>query len=48
MSQYKQIDCECNHCKEIVNQQNRLQELQRRRKYNAFIEKAAREVRPDL
>jgi len=41
--------CECQHCQEIINQQNRLEQLQStRQKFNIFIEKKALEVRPDL
>ena len=42
-------NCHCDHCKEITNQQDRLQDWQfNRNKYNKFIEKKALEVRPDL
>ena len=43
------LKCECEHCQEIINQQNRLAHLQStRRKFNIFIERKALEVRPDL
>ena len=42
-------NCHCDHCQEIINQQDRLQDWQfNRNKYNKFIEKKALEVRPDL
>ena len=42
-------NCHCDHCQEITNQQDRLQDWQfNRNKYNKFIEKKALEVRPDL
>tara|TARA_B100001250_G_scaffold396106_1_gene401716 strand:+ start:3429 stop:3578 length:150 start_codon:yes stop_codon:yes gene_type:complete len=41
--------CECEHCREIINQQDRMENWQQRRcQFNKFIEKKAKEARPDL
>ena len=41
--------CECEHCKEIINQQDRMESWQQKRcQFNQFIEDRAKEARPDL
>jgi|9_EtaG_2_1085328.scaffolds.fasta_scaffold01208_19 hypothetical protein len=42
-------NCQCNHCKEIEKQKDRLASWQSRRmKFNRFIEEKAVEVKPEL
>ena len=49
MSKDNNQTCQCEHCVEIINQQNRLEKWQNNRLiFNHFIEKAAKSVRPDL